>query len=263
MATQGWFNHYDEPDEFWDDEPLVPLKSTGSHPVSTSPANGSQHEFYREDPQLRTQPVDASRGPAGSGPQSRVGSSFASMDLDAGYLPVRIVLSPRWPTYVGPHEVGDELMAAYRASVSDRTRKLCSSGHWPTPQELSGDAAPDLRTIMMVLLEAETWEQYCSISSDMITSASYQVSSSASFQGGKPVTVTGDRAYMRSIDIWSDWAESVHPSQIVDEVMQCVDSIRRLRPKFSPDRDYSRYSDADLEYHLDRHRLRLLDERKR
>ncbi len=30
MATSGWFNHYDDPDEFWDEEPLV-SRPTNTH----------------------------------------------------------------------------------------------------------------------------------------------------------------------------------------------------------------------------------------
>ncbi|MFE9785235.1 hypothetical protein ACFYO7_07645 [Nocardia salmonicida] len=39
MATSGWFNHYDDPDEFWDEEPLVrrrpPHTETGESPGRT------------------------------------------------------------------------------------------------------------------------------------------------------------------------------------------------------------------------------------
>ncbi|WP_280501936.1 hypothetical protein [Nocardia farcinica] len=28
MATRGWFNHYDDPDEYWDDEPLIAAPAT-------------------------------------------------------------------------------------------------------------------------------------------------------------------------------------------------------------------------------------------
>lgn len=37
MATEGYYNHYDDPDEYWDDEPLVPQRPHAARPVSASP----------------------------------------------------------------------------------------------------------------------------------------------------------------------------------------------------------------------------------
>jgi hypothetical protein len=183
------------------------------------------------------------------------------MELDRGCLPVRVAMSPQWNSYVAPHEVGDELMAAYRAAVSKRMQQLCFSGRWPTPQEISDAATPDLRTILMVLLETRTWEQYSSVSSSMINGGQYQASGQVMVHGEHPVTVTADRTYLRSINVRSDWAATAHPDKIGDEILRCAEKIGSMRPKFTARGDYSRYADADLEYQLDRHRLRLLDER--
>lgn len=170
-------------------------------------------------------------------------------------------MSPRWNSYVAPHEVGDELMAAYRAAVSKRMQQLCFSGRWPTPQEISEAATPDLRTILMVLFETRTWEQYSSVSSSMINGGQYQASGQVMVHGEHPVTVTADCTYLRSINVRSDWAATAHPDKIGDEILRCAEKIGSMRPKFTARGDYSRYADADLEYQLDRHRLRLLDER--
>lgn len=35
MATGGWFNHYDDPDEFWDEEPLTRPQATRSAQTHT------------------------------------------------------------------------------------------------------------------------------------------------------------------------------------------------------------------------------------
>ncbi|MFI6166944.1 hypothetical protein ACIBCN_09155 [Nocardia sp. NPDC051052] len=170
-------------------------------------------------------------------------------------------MSYQWSTYVAPYEAGDELMAAYRAAVSKRMDELCSAGRWPTPQEISDTATPDLRTIMTVLLETRTWEQYTSVSSSMINSGYYQASSEVMIHGQHAVTVTADRIYLRAIEFSIDWVSTAHPDQISDEILRCVEKIRSMRPDFVARRDYSRYADADLEYQLNQHRLRLLSER--
>lgn len=67
MAVQGWYNHYDDPDEFWDEEPLeVPRSSVGSAPVApaTSPAgygSRSAAERFPADPlaEARVTPTPA------------------------------------------------------------------------------------------------------------------------------------------------------------------------------------------------------------
>ncbi|MET9029145.1 hypothetical protein ABZW96_26545 [Nocardia sp. NPDC004168] len=145
--------------------------------------------------------------------------------------------------------------------MAKRTEQLCAGGHWPSPQEISDAATPDHRTILMVLLETQTWEQYSSVSSSMIDSGEYQASGRVSIHGRHPVTMTADRTHLRSIAVWSDWAATAHPDQIGDEILWCAEGIRAMRPKFTARGDYSRYSDADLENELDRHRLRLLNER--
>lgn len=237
MATQGWYNHYDDPDEFWDEEPLV---------VGGNPQTGAAPPSV--------QPPDS--------PQPQVGSSFVSMDLDGGFLPVRIEFNARWGRYVAPHEACDELMRAYRKSVHLRFERLYSGRRRPTPQEVSVDAVPDRRTMFMVLLETGTWDQYCEVSSSMMSSgATYRIHGTAVTGGVPAVTVTADRMYLKSFEIRSDWIAVAHPDQISDELLRCADQIRLRRPRFGVDRDYSRYSEEDLKFSLDRHRSRLIDEK--
>ncbi|WP_280510068.1 hypothetical protein [Nocardia farcinica] len=259
MTNPGFFNHYDDSDEFWDDEPIV-----RKHPaVSSKPSSMPPPRSYspREpappwEPTHHVAPVDQRETP-------KVGSSFVSMELDRGLLPSSVRFAPSWRRYVAPNDVGDELMAAYRGAVVERLNFLYSSsaGRLPAPHEVSDSAVPDRRTVLMVLLETETWDQYCEVSSSMVGGGRYTVSGRIEVGSGHPVTAVADRRYLRSIAVWSDWAAAVHPDDLGDEILTCAERIRSMRPRFSVRYDYSRYSDADLEYHLDRHRLRLLEER--
>ncbi|GGN99243.1 hypothetical protein GCM10011610_67020 [Nocardia rhizosphaerihabitans] len=262
MATQGWFNHYDDPDEFWDDEPFTPRKapwdSANGSAVEHSARPVAQNSLTNSAPQ----PESAAHNAGGANElQHRSGSSFVSMDLDHGLLPIRLNFRAGWSRHVAPHEVSEELMLAYRGAVATRMAQVYSGHARPSRRELSVNAVPDRRTMLMVLLETETWEQFSAVSSSMNCGSWHEARGHVMDDGGRPVSLTGDRRYLRSITVQPNWAAVVHPDQIADEVLWCAEIIRAQRPNFSPRGDYSRYSDEDLEYGLDRHRVRLLNER--
>ncbi|MEU1994668.1 hypothetical protein ABZ511_09485 [Nocardia gamkensis] len=258
MAVQGYYNHYDDPDEFWDDEPIERRRphQTAAAPPSIGPKSSASplvpvaQQVLRRSSEAQLPPI-----------QPAAGSSFVSMELDGGFLPVRIDFSSEWRTRIAPHEVSEELMSAYKAAASLRLNRLFSSGRLPSAQEVSEAAVPNRRTILTVLLETTTWEQFSETSSKMIREAEYHVYGRAAFRDGQPVGVGADRTYIKSIKVSPDWPGSSQPDQLSDEILWCADQIRSLRPKFEVQRDYSRYSEADLQFHLDRHRERLLDER--
>ncbi len=259
MVAGGYFNHYDDPDEYWDEEPLVPKRSNAAQPVSAP---------LPFDP--RPLPAVTKSTPQGEIPfvtadsfatPPRIGSSFASMELDRGCLPISIVIRSQWSRYVAPHEAGDELMSAYRAALEKRVDQLYASDRRPTPQEISEAAIPDHRTILMVLLETRTWEEYCIASSSMINSGHFQALGQVISYGQHAVRLTADVSRLLSIEVRNDWAATAQPDQIVDEILWCAGQIRSMRPKRIVRGDYSHCSDDDLEYRLDHHRLRLLEER--
>ncbi|MFC3965764.1 hypothetical protein [Nocardia jiangsuensis] len=229
MAVSGHFNHYDNPDEFWDDEPL---------------------EQPRGD---RSRTTEVATRPSGS--------AFAAMTLDRGLLPIGIAFDAEWQRYVAPHEVGDELLRAYHFAVQTRMTALFATERIPTPHEISDNAVPDQRTVMAILLETTTWEQFTTVSSRIVTNERYEVHGGTLFRGGPATTVRADRDYLLAIEVQSPWAAGVEPHRIFDDIVRCADRVRALRPRFAVTGDYSRYSNADLEFHLDRHRQRLFDER--
>ncbi|WP_459545188.1 hypothetical protein [Nocardia sp. X0981] len=244
----GFFNHYDDPDEFWDEEPLVPITPTAQ--PRTPPAAPSK-------PPVQTPPF-GSRSDTSEPP--RTGSPFVSMEVDRGFLPTRISIGAGWVHQVAPHEAGDELMRAYHKAAADRLQRVYSSGRWPTPQEVFESAVPDRRTIMMMLLETATWDEYSSLQRTIVKDAVLDVFGKVALNGERPVSLTADRHYVLSIRIGSWWAAAVDPYAIVDEVLWCANEIRSIRARFVPDHNYSSYSDEDLEYQLKRHREQLIGE---
>ncbi|MFE6919663.1 hypothetical protein ACFVAV_01320 [Nocardia sp. NPDC057663] len=130
MATGGWFNHYDDPDEFWDDEPLTrPQATRNTHTPDRLHDSYRGEQAYRSEPgagfgdDRRYQGVDPSVSRTGAsdldirpGANSSdyQGSSFATIEVDLGLLPSRVELSRQWNRYVNPADAGDELMRAYK-----------------------------------------------------------------------------------------------------------------------------------------------------
>ncbi|MEV0434070.1 hypothetical protein [Nocardia sp. NPDC050413] len=269
MAAQGWFNHYDDPDEFWDEEPIIRKPtSNGSHVTSAALPNtvGLNQSVPPSDlratgsfgaESIWSAQDDFSNAASSS---HQVGSRFAIMELDRGLLPTSIDLRPGWGRYVAPTEVGDELMLAYRKAVSVEFETAYSGKRRPSPADFSINAVPTVRIMLMVLLETETWQEFSTVSSAVNSGSRHEVHGHVMDYGGQPVVITGDRRYLRSIEVEARWAASVHADRIVDEVLWCVDHLRSERPQFKPRGDYSRYSVEDLKYHVDRHRVRLLDE---
>ncbi|MGX1776986.1 hypothetical protein ACWIGW_33115 [Nocardia brasiliensis] len=259
MATGGYFNHYDDPDEYWDDEPLAPKKCR-TQTVSVSPP--AESKLPVDEPTASH--VDPPFTTDSSGALPRVGSSFVEMELDRGCLPEHVAIRPHWNRYVAPQEVSDELMRAYRAALEQRLDRLWSTpGHRPEPHEISEAAIPDHRTILALLLETRTWEEYSCVSSSMVNSSHFRASGQVVFHGLRPVQLTADVSRLLSIEIRHDWAAIAQPERIVEEILWCADQIRAMRPKRVVQGDYSGYTDADLEQQLDQHRLWLLEERMR
>lgn len=110
---------------------------------------------------------------------------------------------------------------------------------------------------MMVLLETATWAEYSSLQRKMIRDVVLDAFGKVTVNGEHPVAMSADRRYVLSIRVASWWVASASPAQIIDEVIWCAEQIRKDRPRFDPERDYSRFSDKDLEFHLKRHREQL------
>ncbi|MFC8045867.1 hypothetical protein [Nocardia sp. NPDC057353] len=254
MATHGFFNHYDDPDEFWDEEPIVrqPAKGPLPPPTDVSSAPAAVDRPMPAEAGLPTRIDDR----ADNSP--RIGSSSVAMELDADFLPVHIRLAPEWSRSVAHLEVGAELVAAYRGAVSERLDTLHAARRMPTPQEISASAVPDHRTRMMLLLETETWEQYSALTSIMVATGRYEAHGRAVADGRYAVTMSAHGWYLETIEVQAAWGASAHPDRIVDELLFCADGIRSQRTRYTVRGDYSRLTDADLEHHLRDHRRQLL-----
>ncbi|UGT43059.1 hypothetical protein LTV02_06610 [Nocardia yamanashiensis] len=187
------------------------------------------------------------------------GSSAVAMELDRGLLPVRFQFSTNWRHHVAAHEVGRELLKAYKsAMVQHMIAFRTQPGIEPsTPFPHSHFLSPRQRLVM--LLEADTWDRYSQLQSSLFGLGSYQVSG-PSIDGGEPVmTVVGNREQIHSIRVWPQWWGCADPYAIEGELLDCARQVRALQPVFSSRRDWGRYTDAELSEMNDYHRRDLLE----
>ncbi|WP_156516412.1 hypothetical protein [Nocardia arizonensis] len=190
-----------------------------------------------------------------------MGSRHVVIELDRGFLPIHVEFDTGWKRYVQPYEVGSELMRAYEGAVSRRMDALFATDRVPSPWEVSDTAVPDLHTVLAVLLETTSWEQFTTVSSRIVAGEDYEVHGTTVFRGVPAVTVRANRDYLTAITVQPSWTQSIDPHRVADELLRCAGEVRDLRPNFTVSGDYSRFSEADLEFRLDRHRQRLLEER--
>ncbi|MFC9897983.1 hypothetical protein ACFVMC_30190 [Nocardia sp. NPDC127579] len=215
------FNHYDDPwDDEWDEAPLVP-----------------------------------SRPPAHPPPAS----TYASMVLDRGLLPISLRLSPHWHDRVAGEDAADELLRVYESTVEATLFEAMSTGQFAGGEFRHACGFPDRRTVLALLLEASSWPDYRAVQDEIATRNRFEVHGRAQVDREPVVTLRADCFQVRTLEIWPEWAERAAVAEIADEVLCCADQIRSLRPAYRVRGDYSRYSDEDLEYHHLRHREYLIE----
>ncbi|MGQ4599252.1 hypothetical protein [Nocardia sp. R6R-6] len=264
MTTGGWFNHYDDPDEFWDDEPLEVNRRNPNHSppspriISEPPQNVGP---YPKSVGQHSRTVDSNLRPFDTGQsQSWNGSKFATLQVDSGLLPTRIQLSPQWHRYVDGNDAGRELMRAYQQAIGIYLGGTIKSGRFFGGEFRHECAVPDQRTILALLLETASWADYRETQMRIFGRKGFEVHGRVWIQNEPVTSINANRFKMNSIRIWPEWARQVDPAQIVDEIIFCADRVRELRPTFKIRGDYSSYSIEDLEYQHIRHRENLIEE---
>ncbi|WP_306356776.1 MULTISPECIES: hypothetical protein [unclassified Nocardia] len=191
--------------------------------------------------------------------QTLRGSSFVSMEVDAGLLPVAFEFTSNWQYQVSPHEVGRELLNAYNAAVARRLAYLtaASGGYLGPDYSHSHFLSSRARTIL--LLEAETWDEYSRLQAQLYSFRQYHAHGSATVNDEPAVSILGDLERIRSIQVWSQWSGCADSYQIEGEIFECVHRIRASQPRYAVRRDWSRYTDEQLTELKDAHRRNLIE----
>ncbi|NNH75871.1 hypothetical protein HLB23_39485 [Nocardia uniformis] len=222
----------------WEDEPYTAPKQPAPMPA-----------------QKPSMPQDTT-SPAGN----KGGSSYVSMEVDNGLLPVRFEFNPQWQFYVSPNEVGRELYQAYRDAVNRHITRLSEAAGGKLGVDYPHSHFLPRRQQLILLLEAETWEEYSHLKDELFASARYRAHGQATDNDEPVMIISGDREAIRAIHVWQQWWGCADPLALEAEILTCVAKIRSAQPKFvSAQRDWSRYTDDQLFELKNQHRRRLIE----
>lgn len=230
-------------DDDWEDEP----RNRSRQPSPTSPQAPAP------------QRPKSTPGQAAATARVLHGSSFVSMELDGGLLPVRFEFTTNWQYHVSSHEVGRELLKAYHAAM---VRRLIGNG--ATNDGRPGSSYPHNHLISerertALLLETETWDEYSQLQDELFGFGRYRVHGQVMFNDEPVVSVTGNREFIDSIHVWGHWSGCADPYAIEGEIISCVNKIRAAQPKITARRDWSRFTDEQLVELKDEHRRILIE----
>lgn len=211
----GFFNHYDDPDEFWDEDPLTPTQrdANSSHPTPITHPVPQPAEY----PTPGTGPDRESSAPTwthsdsftAEDTQAAPGYSFATVEVDRGLLPIQLRLSSQWHRHVDPGDTGDELMRAYKKSVEACLGKLV------TGEFRHACPVPDRRTVLMLLLDTSSWSEYREAQRRILTRGIFDVHGRALIDGAPAISIAADCFQLKSIYVRPEWAQKAHPMDLV------------------------------------------------
>lgn len=239
MATQGFFNHYDDPDdEYWD---RAPSESRAADPSVTGSRLGDANVGQGSE-----------NGSAAAGLPQR--SSLVHVEVGDDRLPRAVNLARSWKESLYPSEYAGSIMAAYQFALYERTLRLVESGSRIEPTR------QPLRVIVPILLRARSYDDYLDISRKMFgDDATYVVHGPGLDEFNKPtLTVRANQVEVISINIDPEWAQSASPFAISHDIIDCADRIRSMKGTYTTDEYLDRESDAELYMRLAEHQGHLL-----
>ncbi|MEV6278037.1 hypothetical protein [Nocardia sp. NPDC051832] len=233
--TGGFYNHLDDPDEFWDEKPLGVSKSQSVNKIDVSPPNPSA-SFGAAPPTSTSRSENAA-----SNSLSRAG--MFEMTLDDRRLPVHVSVKRNIHSSLDPIHFSAAAMTGYTIAL---WKKLA-------PSIVQRDVAaastlPSRRAKFIALLNAKSAAEF-----EVIENATW---GNCNFIGSGPTTITGQPSVtaeaglgsVSSIHIDPHWAATARPSDIAHDIVQCADQIRQQRPTFHEEGgSWAHLSDDELE----------------
>ncbi|MEV3961220.1 hypothetical protein AB0M34_10025 [Nocardia sp. NPDC050193] len=234
----GFFNHYDDPDEFWDDEPLV---------VASSP------------PQPKTPPVATPRSPEPEPERPTVApvtqrSSLVEVECGLDRLPIAITLKRAWKDMFAPAQDGRSIMDAYHHTIREMAFALVAAGTIPPA------TIPSLREAAPLLLRTRTDEEYTELYTELFTQQVHTVYGPGYSRDGRPgITVVARRSQLLAITVDPDWAVRADPRFIAQDIVDCCTQIRARKPALVRDPLLDRIPDSEVAARLVEHKRKLLE----
>ncbi|MGW6121604.1 hypothetical protein ACWFRF_21360 [Nocardia sp. NPDC055165] len=233
MATQGYYNHYDEPeDEYWEDGPR-----------GIEIGHGSQiHAAVQFE---AGEMVSAERKSAQS--HSRV-----SVTIGADRLPSAISIHKQWLDYTDPTEYGRSVVDAYENTLYSADILALENGQRPS-------VMPKLRDITPRLLQARTYDEYIQIYNGFLGGHKYTAAGPGQTEFGEPsIIVTASASRLLDVRIDPGWASRLGVYAVAEDIVVCCNKIRDQSPKFVYDEYLSQETEDEVISRMIRHSQYLL-----
>ncbi|WP_280420765.1 hypothetical protein [Nocardia carnea] len=241
----GFFNHFDDPDEFWEDESPEAIVN----PVHSWPRTVSVSSSGSPDAPMR--PPHSVISNALFEPPQR--SSLVQFEVAEDCLPINLYLASGWKSYYSPGQYGEALMGAYRYAVYQRSLEKLASGKSGSP------TFPSLREMLPTLLQTTSYRQYRTLLDKLIGDYRVEVHGLGVNDLDEPaMTVAANRSWIIEISFDLEWAHRAEDATIRYDILRCADELRKLKPNLASDELLQNESDSEMASRLADHVSKLI-----
>ncbi|MFF2085282.1 hypothetical protein ACFVVM_16015 [Nocardia sp. NPDC058176] len=246
--VQDPYNHYDDPDDEYWDEPIETDQHTSSPTLLPEP---------EKTPAIAiSTPTTIDGKPSTAGPARNPYQKSALIDMELGQdgLPKTIRLRDTWKSSFDPSRYGQSIMDAYRYHLFELAASFTESSILPAP------TVPTLRKAAPILLRTRSYAEYTKLYSAIFSSNPTTISGPGYNDYGQPgVTVTATRSRLISVAIDPSWAWDTAPWIVAEDIVGCCNSIRELSLQFDTADIYDGESDQSIAARLVRHEKLLME----
>lgn len=258
----GFYNHYDDPDEHWDEEPLRPSPKTP--PAASAPSVPPVNPYPAAPTPTFSRPAPASREMAGGSNSTTAmaslgltpppKSSLVSVTVGPDRLPVDIKLGRNWKSAFDPSQYGKSIMDAYRYGMYEWAARTVESGSLPP------STIPSLRAATPLLLRTRTIEDYRGLYDQLFLETPLEVYGPGRDAFGRPaLTVTATWSKLISISMDPGWVEGIEVDFIAQDILDCCAQIRARKPRLVSDIYLDQETDSELASRVLEHERYLLE----
>ena len=177
-------------------------------------------------------------------PQQHAGrQSVVAMTLDDARLPVSVQLDKQWDRKVSPEEMSAQIFQGYVEALWKHDRDALEAGHF---ERLS--SIPSRRTRLLTLLDARTLDEHRVLTDSLFGEDNFVGRSRWLDRWDEPVvTLTADRATVRSATASPEWIATAHAESIAAEILYCAEQLRACRLSVHIEGESDLLSDTELE----------------
>lgn len=258
MSTQGWFNHYDDPDDdYWDD----PAQASSGRRIETAVR-------HREQPVERTSEVAhlpatanenisdqrhstiASTDISSRAESTVTGTGLITMKLDSDNLPTEVHVDRNIHYRISATGYSEAATTGYQLAIWDRAIPLLQRGG-----ALSDLRSQQSRRLQMIsLLETGSLQEFETLEDSFAGRSTFRADGPITHTGAPSMVLYANLSWIARIEISEEWAAQADPWHLAADIISCAKYIREQRPKYSQSSTWAIHSDNDLESELRKYR---------